>query len=1280
MGRGLLLALALLAGVPSAASAAFPWNGGGKVPNDLNGKEVWMYAATPEPGNEAVNRNPRELGGVRGARLVDADQSVPTAWKVTTGRPDVVIAVHDSGIKWNDTGAMKNLRRKTWLEAGELPAPRVDRTQSLDDEVRCDELTAGRDDADGDGAFTVTDFACDSRVERDPAARAGRGQPRGVGPADLLDPQDLLIAFSDGRDDDRDGFVDEIVGWDFLDDDNDPYDDVQYGHGTGEANDSVAEADNGQSGAGTCPDCMAMHIRVGDSFVADVNRFAQGVLFSVDNGALVVQEALGALNNSKLARDAVRYAYERGVVTIASAADEAAQHHHWPMSYPGVIVVNSVTKYNDTFTPQPRSYLQFNGCTNFSSKISVAIPSVSCSSDATGRASGMAGLLYSAARDAGYELTANEVRQLMEVHAEDVNWAASELSCRPVPAPGCTDPATNVTMGPFGVSLSPLVTTRRYPARAGHDQFYGHGRANLEPAVRAAKAKELPPSVELVAPEWFDQVDPADRAVPVRAEISARGQAYTCRVLVAPGSYPSDRTDFAPVDSDWCDGTTARDRAIGGESVLASIDVAELRAAFPATAGDFTGREPGIGEQTQAGRPNTEPYGFVVKVVATAAGRTGADRRNLYLHRDADLLPGWPKRIGGQVGGDVESSPAFADLDGDGADELVIAGSDGRVHAMRRDGTDLPGWPAEVDPLPLHRGQPAFREGHVDPEASRGAILASVAVGDLDRDGEPEVVVADLEGKVTAFRADGRRRWVREANPDFSGRPLSPFVDERREERHRVQHGFIASPVLADLDADGTQEVVAASMDRHVYAWHEDGRPVDGFPVIVVDPEKVAAIDPRSHRVTFKEGIPSLMQGAIIDTPAVGDLTGDGRPEIVVGTNEEYREPVNAAAINTTALNLIGRAGAGLADNNARVYAIKPTGGDLAKGEDPFLDGWPFKVGRLFAELLPIVGEGITGAPVIGPVDCPSGGPGAKVGVVPDGGPAYVLNPDGTSCLGEDPEGRSIAMQSDIPEGNPLRADVLTFPAVGHPMFADLGTGRMSLVTPTTGVLRALDLTVNDYQGGEDSYSAWNPATGRFEPGWPARVNDLSFLTGPSAADIDGLPGQEVLGGTAHLDLQAFDAAGKPASPAWPKLTSDWMVANPLVGDLGGTGERVVVSAVRDGRIFAHRTGADACAPASWPRFHHDDANSGDARRDAEPPSAPRDLRVEGGQVRVTPGRDDGPCGAAAQVEFLTSDAREPRGSDEGWSTAPPAPDAKWIAARSIDDQGNVSRPVTLRR
>src|SRR5947208_5751723 len=163
--------------------------------------------------------------------------------------------------------------------------------------------------------------------------------------------------------------------------------------------------------------------------MADVNAFALATLYATDNGVDVVQEALGTINKSRLGLDAIKYAYDHGTTVIASAADEAAQHHNWPSSYPYAIVVNSVTHVGTD--PADDSYLEFNGCTNFSSRVTLAIPSVSCSSDATGRGSGMAGLIYSAALDAYDQgklqpagdctrvngkpcvITPNEVRQVM---------------------------------------------------------------------------------------------------------------------------------------------------------------------------------------------------------------------------------------------------------------------------------------------------------------------------------------------------------------------------------------------------------------------------------------------------------------------------------------------------------------------------------------------------------------------------------------------------------------------------------------------------------------------------------------------------------------------------------------------------------------------------------------------------------------------------------------------------------------------------------------------------
>jgi hypothetical protein len=1364
------LTLAVL--VPAtAAFAAFPYttgtpanyrdyriaSGAGQAPSDLLGKLRWMYAATAGRDSAVLAGDERELNGIRGAHLVDP-ADVDQAWRTTTGRPDVTISVLDSGIKWDDDGAMVDLRFKTRISRAEAREPNHARATATVAGVNCDTYTAtGRVDPwdlNGDRVFNLRDYACDDRVDAD--------EEHGVNP-DMLDPQDVLIEFTDGVDDDDNGYPDDMVGWDFLDDDNDPYDDVQYGHGTGEARDSGAEADNpvdsdnnGSFDQGTelgaCPNCMQIHMRVGTSFIADVNRFAQAVIYSVDNDVLVVQEALGTLNKSRLAGDAIDYAWDRGVTVIASAADEAAQHNNWPSSYPKVILVNSVTHFDEEGVGPP-SYLKFNGCTNFNAKIDLAIPSVSCSSDATGRAAGMAGLIYSAALNAhetgrldahpacdradgsACRLSANEVKQLMASGildgtpvADDVNFAQTPLGALPsselrCPAPGCTDPFLSAPPTREGTTIP-----RSYPARKGHDQFYGYGRVNMNTVVDAlvppgagTPDSRVPPEAEITSPAWYDHIDPDRATLPVEGKVWARNAPYTCRLLVAPGGYAGEE-DFVEADSTVCDGTTVRSTPI--EGLVGTVDIEELKGLFPpGQPPSFDGPEHGAGpQQPHNGRPNSDPYGFIVKIEATLTGAdalTGQDRRKLFLHRDAELLPGWPK----QLAGDSEASPVLADLDGDNRNELVVANSDGIVHVWKRDGSELEGFPVKTDPLPRQTSA-GWVEGGIEPAA--GAVLATPAVGDLDRDGEPEIVVADLEGKVSVFAADGRRIRTLSTNPDYAGVPVEPFVNTRRGKLNRTQLGFIGSPVLADLDRDdgGKLEIVAAAMDRHVYAWNDDGESVPGWPVLVVDRSKVSAVDPVTHRVTFKPGVGAgPQQGAIVDTPAVGDLDGtdgDGRPEVVVGTNESYEVKegpnpeegelegdendgeFNAGGTDTAEYSALGAAALSLA--NGRLFTIEPTGepdDDLLGGDSPYREGWPFKVGILQAEVLPLVGEGITGSPVIGAVACTGEAqPGPKVGTIPAAGIAYLVGPDGESCYGRDPEGRDNALPSK--GGNGTAAEDQPFlAAFGHPAFGSLTGGGLSFLAPAAGLKRAVDVVSPEYQGGKDQLVAWQPETRSVRPGWPAEVNDLQFLTGPSVADIDGLPGEEIVAGTSSMDLQAFSAAGTDV-PGWPKLTGDWTVANPAIGSFGtlDTDEdarRVVVGSTRSGRVLAYAVDAEPCAAASWPQFHHDRANSGDARRDAVAPGTPAGAALSGGSLTFTAPGNDLLCRTVAGYEVRTSD--EPIDGDDFARLGPVAatgepveagekqtlslPEGqlkRYVAVRAVDEQGNVGRLALVGR
>ncbi|MCX8071511.1 MAG: S8 family serine peptidase [Candidatus Binatia bacterium] len=1258
------------------------------VPNDFTGGSSWKLGSG-QTGNPEIDSSPQELFGVTGS-------SVDRAWQVTTGRPDVLIAVLDSGIRWHRQ--LPDLVGKFYLNRGELPIP----------ENSSNEFDPW--DRNRDGVFNVRDYEASGGWPQD--SRVGDANGNG-----LLDPEDLIFLFSDGRDDDGNGYVDDISGWDFFEDDNDPLDEVEYGHGTGEAHDSTAEANNGGS-VGTCPNCMALMVRVGDSFVAEVNAFARGVLFAVDSGASVIQEALGTLNHSSFGQAAIDYAYRRGVVVIASAADEESRHHNFPAAYERTVVVNSVTRFASIagLTMEPQSYLYLNGCTNYGPQIALAVPSTACSSEATGLASGIAGLVQSAARNevdrgrltryrtdtgkfAPYALSANEVKQLLIQSADDINFDARPDLGLP----------QNYQVS---LALPQGIQSARFPSIAGFDQYFGYGRINARRAVELVREARIPPEAELWSPKWFTIVSPDQGSLEVEGRVAAnRSQGFHWELAVAPGVQPAE-SDFVIV------ATGEEERARAG--ILGRIDLVDLAARMPHGA---EGPPVAVG-----GQPDPDRYTVTVRLrVRDATGNFGEDRRAWFLHRDRDAFPGTPKRLGS----DGAAAPVFVDVTGDGADDLVVATSEGTVHLFT--GADLqepPGWPVHTDPMEVHLDSPAFRSGELS--VPHAPILGMPAVGDLDRDGQVEIVAADLYGKVYVWQANGQRRpgfpvrthlefsfplrSEREQLPDMR---LVPDRIHRLDPDNRLARGFVAGPVLGNLDSseDGSLEIIAGAMDRHVYAWFSDGRPVPGWPVLLKDPTKVLSVDPVTNRVQLAPGAGQRMGTKIIVPPSLGDLDGDGRLEVVAAVNEAYRERMSAVITNVV-LNFL-QVGGALEGGNTRVYAIDSAGTNRGSRPVPFgwnaeafLPGWPVKLAMLTTELLPVVGTGSNGPAALADLDRDG-----KLEVAASSmlGPAYIFRATGESFLGNAAGTIPRTLAADVFGPGSPAVDGPSYPALGAVVLAEmLGPGQgFQALAPTAGLGKLLDANLPARQfPAENHLAMWDVMSegrladvAKFRVGYPHVVNDLQFFVAPVAADITGDGIAEAIAGSGVFDLYAVDAFGAEA-PGWPKFTGGWSIGSPAVGDLDADGRLEVAAVTREGGFFIFRTQGRSCGHIPWRQYHHDPWSTGNYHTDAWLPAPPfGSVSLVGENVVVlsgpaTPG-DDSWCGAPARIELRAS--LEPVVGPDSFEratllplTSPPQAAGRdnplrvgarlpegvfgrlYFAARTEDEAGNRSRIVDL--
>lgn len=225
-----------------------------------------------------------------------------------------------------------------------------------------------------------------------------------------------------GIDDDNNGYIDDVRGWDFSEPrsgdgngnsrtgDNDPID--ESGHGTHVAGIIGATTDNDVGIAGIAWNCTLMPIRgAGVEGIRD-DRSSAAIIYAVDNGARVINMSWGGRERSFVLRDAVDYAYARGVLMVAASGNESEGASIFPAGYRKVISVAATEQHKQKFYQS-----------NFGASIDIGAPGnvilsthinnryrpLSGTSMATAHVSGVAALVISKRPS----LTHREVRQIL---------------------------------------------------------------------------------------------------------------------------------------------------------------------------------------------------------------------------------------------------------------------------------------------------------------------------------------------------------------------------------------------------------------------------------------------------------------------------------------------------------------------------------------------------------------------------------------------------------------------------------------------------------------------------------------------------------------------------------------------------------------------------------------------------------------------------------------------------------------------------------------------------
>ncbi len=170
--------------------------------------------------------------------------------------------------------------------------------------------------------------------------------------ADLIGNIWTNMAEADGLplvDDDLNGYIDDIHGWDFAENDNNPTNQPAtleaYYHGTVTAGLASAATNNGVQIAGVSWNCTIMPLKHGrDDVELSIFDWQNGAIYAAENGAHIINMSFGSFHDPVQAdQDVIDYVYHLGALVVASAGNELVSNpNHYPSGCRNVLSVTWV--------------------------------------------------------------------------------------------------------------------------------------------------------------------------------------------------------------------------------------------------------------------------------------------------------------------------------------------------------------------------------------------------------------------------------------------------------------------------------------------------------------------------------------------------------------------------------------------------------------------------------------------------------------------------------------------------------------------------------------------------------------------------------------------------------------------------------------------------------------------------------------------------------------------------------------------------------------------------